>query len=166
MDEQQLIPESAPTGRLSSNRWLGILAIVAFLLLLGAGYVWWRSRQPKTPVINQPTVQTNTVVNTAAVAPVETAPSKIPVIVKPDTDNDGLSDEEEKTAGTRADLADTDADKLTDYEEVKIYRTNPLVPDTDKDGYIDGLEVQNMMNPNGPGKLRDLKQAIELIKKN
>lgn len=165
MDEQQLSPASTPTGRLSSQRWLGILAVVAFLLLLGVGYLWWHNRSPQAAVTNQPTAQTNTVTN-STVAPVAAAPRKITVNAKPDADGDGLTDDEEKTAGTKIDLVDTDLDNLTDYEEVKIYRTNPLLPDSDKDGYLDGNEVRNGMNPSGPGTLRDLKQAIEQLKKN
>jgi hypothetical protein len=70
-----------------------------------------------------------------------------------DTDNDGLTDEEEKVYGTNPAALDTDADGLSDYEEIKIYKTNPLLPDTDGDSYLDGAEVKNGYNPNGAGKL-------------
>ena len=40
-----------------------------------------------------------------------------------------------------------------DYDEVKVYFTNPIKNDTDGDGYMDGIEVQNGYDPNGPGKL-------------
>jgi len=70
-----------------------------------------------------------------------------------DSDNDGLTDVEEKAAGTNPNVIDTDNDGLSDYEEVKIYHTNPLVADTDGDGYLDGAEVKSGYNPNGPGKL-------------
>ena len=49
--------------------------------------------------------------------------------------------------------ADSDGDKLSDYDEVKTYGTDPLNPDTDADGYLDGEEVLNGYNPKGPGKL-------------
>jgi len=42
--------------------------------------------------------------------------------------------------------ADTDQDGLTDEEE-KIWKTNPAVADTDGDGYADGLEVANSYDP-------------------
>jgi len=70
-----------------------------------------------------------------------------------DTDGDGLTDAEEKIAGTNPNVVDTDGDGLSDYEEVKIYHTNPLNADTDGDGYLDGAEVKSGHNPNGPGKL-------------
>ena len=41
-------------------------------------------------------------------------------------------------------------------EEVKIYNTDPLNPDTDGDTYLDGEEVKGGYNPNGSGKLFEL----------
>jgi len=38
-------------------------------------------------------------------------------------------------------IADTDADGLTDTDETTIWFTNPLDPDTDNDGLLDGTEV-------------------------
>lgn len=70
-----------------------------------------------------------------------------------DSDSDGLTDAEEKLAGTNINVIDTDGDGLSDYEEVKIYHTNPLKADTDGDGYLDGDEVKNGYNPNGSGKM-------------
>lgn len=43
---------------------------------------------------------------------------------------------------------DTDNDGLTDEEE-KIYGTDPALPDTDSDGFLDTLEIQNLYNPIG-----------------
>lgn len=42
---------------------------------------------------------------------------------------------------------DTDKDGLTDYEEINIYRTDPLKADTDGDGYSDFVEVSTGHNP-------------------
>jgi hypothetical protein len=70
-----------------------------------------------------------------------------------DTDGDKLLDSEEQTFGTNINLADSDADGLSDYEEIKIYGINPLLSDTDSDGYSDGDEVKNGYNPKGDGKL-------------
>jgi hypothetical protein len=55
-------------------------------------------------------------------------------------------------ASSTAASLDSDNDGLTDAEE-KIYGTNPLNPDTDGDGYLDGAEVKAGYNPNGAGKL-------------
>jgi len=80
-----------------------------------------------------------------------------PSVTEPiDSDQDGLSDEEEETLGTNINSVDTDNDGLFDREEVKVYKTNPLAPDTDGDGYLDGDEVKDGYNPNGPGKLYEI----------
>jgi len=81
---------------------------------------------------------------------------KPPVIDKVhDTDQDGLSDEEEKKLGTDIDGVDTDNDGLFDREEVKVYKTDPLNEDSDGDGNLDGQEVKNGYDPLGSGVLFD-----------
>jgi hypothetical protein len=50
--------------------------------------------------------------------------------------------------GTR-NFADTDADGVTDYDEVNMYHTDPLEIDTDKDGFADGMELLARTNPSG-----------------
>lgn len=79
--------------------------------------------------------------------PVEAAP--------PDSDNDGLDDEEEVRRGTDPDLADTDSDGLTDGAEVVRYGTDPTNPDTDGDGFNDGQEVAAGYSPRGAGECRN-----------
>lgn len=110
-----------------------------------------------TPVITESpfarfgTNNTNTAANpgssdTNVVVPPE------PVIPK-DTDGDGLNDDEETILGTDIAVADTDKDGLSDYDEVRVYHTDPLNADTDGDGFKDGDEVKNGYNPVGAGKL-------------
>ncbi len=104
-------------------------------------------------------------INTTATPSGTTSPESI-VATKPpasqplDSDHDGLTDMDEKKAGTDPLKADTDADGLTDRQEVVVYHTNPLNPDADGDGVKDGDEVRTGTNPNGAGKLLDLQQAL------
>jgi len=72
-----------------------------------------------------------------------------------DSDDDGLTDEEEAALGTNPNAVDSDSDGLFDREEVKVYGTDPLKADTDGDGYSDGVEVKGGFNPLGWGKLFD-----------
>jgi lysyl endopeptidase len=72
----------------------------------------------------------------------------------PDSDGDGLSDEEELTgsAGAVTDPGnpDSDYDGLTDFEELRgvfSYVTDPNNPDTDNDGIPDYLEIFFGLNP-------------------
>lgn len=59
-----------------------------------------------------------------------------------DSDADGLTDEDEARYGTDPLDPDTDKDGLKDGEEVHTYKTDPLNPDTDWDGLKDGAEVK------------------------
>lgn len=96
-------------------------------------------------------VTTPTEVATTTTTSIETdVPVFVPII---DSDDDGLTDDEEIIAGTNINIIDTDNDGVSDYEEVKIYKSNPLNADSDGDGYQDGQEIRSGYNPNGPGKL-------------
>ena len=66
--------------------------------------------------------------------PAPTAPKK------PDTDGDGLTDEEERRLGTNPRLKDTDFDGVMDKAEVRL-NTDPQDWDSDDDGQGDGLEI-------------------------
>jgi len=77
-----------------------------------------------------------------------------------DSDQDGLSDEQELQLGTDINSIDTDNDGLFDKDEVLVYKTDPLNPDTDGDGFIDGTEVGGGYNPLGDGELYSLQEEI------
>lgn len=75
-----------------------------------------------------------------------------------DSDQDGLTDEEETNIYlTDINSSDTDQDGLFDREEARVYHTDPKNKDSDGDGYLDGEEVKGNYNPNGPGKLYEIK---------
>lgn len=95
-------------------------------------------------------------------APTEESASSVPLQMENDSilfgepidsDGDGLDDVRENEIGTRPDLSDTDNDGLKDGDEVIVWKTNPLNPDSDGDKFPDGTEVKNNYNPLGPGKL-------------
>ena len=44
---------------------------------------------------------------------------------------------------------DSDSDGLSDTEEKLVYKTDPRLPDSDSDGFLDGNEVYHRYNPNG-----------------
>jgi len=73
-----------------------------------------------------------------------------------DIDGDGLLNGFETSLGTDPYLADTDADGITDGDEVNIYLTNPLVVDTDGDGLTDGEEVYSYFTSPLVSNLGDL----------
>ncbi|WP_244239108.1 adventurous gliding motility protein AgmC [Corallococcus carmarthensis] len=57
-----------------------------------------------------------------------------------DSDNDGLTDDEEIAQGTNPNNPDTDGDGIPDGVEVKVGGTDPLDDDSDDDGILDGNE--------------------------
>lgn len=139
---------------------LGIV-VVAALLVVGGRFLYARYFQSDAMMPESPdTVRTPgapAVVNQqpAVTEPTPTAPVAPTTVsdLPQDTDGDGLSDDDERLAGTDPQSADSDLDGLFDREEILIYRTNPLNADSDNDGYKDGEEVKNGYNPNGPGKI-------------
>jgi len=62
-----------------------------------------------------------------------------------DSDNDGLTDIEERQQGTNVNYFDTDGDGLSDYIEVKVEHTNPLNKNTDGDRYDDGEDNEPLI---------------------
>ena len=68
--------------------------------------------------------------------------------INPDTDGDGLDDNEEvNTYSTNPLNSDTDSDLLSDSDEVNVYGTNPLLADTDSDGEDDEFELFQGTDP-------------------
>ncbi len=67
-----------------------------------------------------------------------------------DYDDDGLTTREEMTLGTDPTQADTDNDRINDYDEINVWHTVPLVADTDKDDIVDGDEVKIGLDPTNP----------------
>ena len=68
----------------------------------------------------------------------------------PDTDGDGIQDGAERDAGTSPLLADSDNDGLGDNAEPGL-NTDPTKADTDGDGALDGAEVAFGSDPNDAG---------------
>ncbi|MCA9553639.1 MAG: hypothetical protein KC933_26605 [Myxococcales bacterium] len=73
----------------------------------------------------------------------------VDVIPPPDSDGDGLSDDEEATLHTDPSRADTDRDGLGDGEELDL-GTDPLDADSDDDGVPDGRD--GTADPDGDGR--------------
>ena len=126
-----------------------LLIVVVIVIILGVG-AWLALRYS---VFSPKTIEEAPEIG----AEKTTELPEVPVVpeVKPpvDSDNDGLTDEEELLLGTDALLPDSDADGLSDRDEVKVYKTDPLDSDTDKDGFFDGEEVKNGYDPKGSGRL-------------
>ena len=145
--------------------FLIIIACVIIIVIGGlVGLAWWRS-QPKPESTNGNQNNNQAVNNNNLSNVVEENINKTPVVIPnvnttvigpADSDRDGLTDEEEATLGTNPQVADTDGDGLSDFAEVHIYHSNPLLADSDKNGTSDGDEVSAGENPAGSGRLFDI----------
>ncbi len=163
------------------NMILAIIAFVVVLLIIGGAatyfFVFKKSSEVLTPQVEQ--VETEAPSTVSEQQPFDTqelpvgktqpSPEQQSILEEEpqvqteqpattaetplDTDQDGLSDEEETGLQTDINSADTDSDGLTDREEVQVYKTSPLSADTDSDGFLDKQELDNGFDPNGSGKL-------------
>jgi len=64
-----------------------------------------------------------------------------------DSDSDGATNLQEYRAASLPNNHDTDADGVSDGDEINVYHTNATAKDTDGDGMDDGWEVQHHLNP-------------------
>ena len=67
-----------------------------------------------------------------------------------DLSNNGLTNEEELVHGTDFAVSDSSRSGLSDYEELRVYGTDPLDTDTDDDGIPDSSEVMMGADPTDP----------------
>ncbi|MHA2425917.1 MAG: fascin domain-containing protein [Candidatus Thorarchaeota archaeon] len=67
--------------------------------------------------------------------------SVTPIANQSDSDSDGLYDSVELVIGTNVLGNDTDSDLLDDYVEIMVYGTDPLLPDSNDDEFLDYDEV-------------------------
>lgn len=141
--------------------------LIAVLLLLVAGIsagIWvLRNRRVATKTTTAATQQTSTAQGGVPTVSKSSNKNQRTVVIQPDSDADGLTDAEEIQLGTNPNDPDTDHDGLTDREEVRIYGTDPKNPDTDHDGMNDGDEVHSGRNPKGEGELLNLPAAIQQL---
>lgn len=166
--------EPEPEGKIVADRYTGtgghlwktiLIVVIAFVAMGLAAYLAYTFMNPKADkVVETPGGQTAGETDENAVIPDgkgdgQGTPDVPDVQIVIDTDGDGLTNDEEKAAGTNVAKPDTDNDLLGDREEVQVYGTDPLRADTDDDGYTDGQEVRSGYNPNGPGKILEIPSA-------
>lgn len=154
----------------SSQKTLLVIVGIVVLFLAGVGAWYFVLRNttvlPKTSGTKASTNAQRGTVTKNANAPATIVRPEIPQQVA-DDDRDGLLNSEETSKyGTNDKNPDTDADGLSDGQEVRVYHTNPLKADTDGDGKSDSAEIRAATDPNGPGQLLDLTNAIQGLNNN
>lgn len=170
------IPEYSGKAKVTRKIMVILGIIFGILIVGGLGFLSYKKFQKTTPLNQNQKLNKNINQNLNKYlnnqVPGETPPPAQLVnlnIELPapclDNDGDGLCNEEEKELKTKIDNPDSDGDELSDLVEVKIYQTDPLDPDTDNDGYLDGEEVKAGYNPKGSGKLLDLEKELKNLQK-
>ncbi len=150
-------PPPAPTVTTVSVKEPGIahhrmvvVGVIIAIILLVIGFLFLRNYLNSRAAAG---IQSNS----NAVGTEEKIPNELdlPIIedTTHDTDMDGISDIEEETIGTTDRDFDSDGDGLSDLNERSVWKTNPTNPDSDGDGFFDGVEVFNGYNPLGEGSL-------------
>lgn len=138
---------AVPQKQSSSRKKLVVIGGIVLLVLLISGFLAIRYVQQNTEV--------------RVVTP-EPPPVVVPPIPEPEEEvtpeePEDLEEEPIEDAFPTDILpgVDSDSDGLTDVEEESIYLTDPKLPDTDADGFLDGNEVFHGYNPGGtaPGTL-------------
>lgn len=129
--------QGKPHGKVAVLIGIGVLLVLGLFVFVYFRFVKPAPVEPvPVPVVVEPP-PTPPVVIEPPVTPPPTAvvTSPFPEVARPGTDSD--------------------SDGLTDIEEQMIYGTDPRLPDTDGDGFLDGNEVFHLYNPTGiaPGTL-------------
>ncbi len=137
-----LPPEFLPQIAKKKNYlWLIVAAAVVLVVGGGVGAYFYLVRKNVPP----PTVST---------VPVPPPPPPAPLIPEPappaPTSTPPVPELPLPTPPVLQAAPDSDGDGLTDDEEV-IYKTDPHNPDTDADNFIDGNEVFKLYSPIAPG---------------
>lgn len=111
------------------------IIIIILAILLVVGVVYGASRLFRS--VNKPAQSAAAKLEQKTLAEGKAIKQTFTAIEVTDKDLDGLSDVEEAKLGTNPNLADTDGDGINDYDEVNIYKTNPLKYDTYGLGHSD-----------------------------
>lgn len=155
------VPQEAP---FSGRKILVFISVILILIVLGFGSLWIYTSFIKKDAENGFTSPTDTDTNTDTTptipssdtsnsTPTDSTEDSVLFGEPVDTDSDGIVDTDEAAYGTDTLNWDSDADELSDGDEVMIWKTDPRVFDSDNDGYGDGAEIKNGYSPVGPGKL-------------
>jgi len=157
----KFIPKSKK--KKSNKVVLVILIILAVACLAGLAVFLFNKeverlkREKQAPVVNQNIEEGQPQEEVTITPPGEELPP--PII--PTTTEELLATTTPTTTEELISVLDTDNDGLTEEEE-KLYKTDPLIPDSDGDGYLDGEEVTSLYSPISLGGKLDTSGLVNL----
>lgn len=144
-----------------------VIIIIGIIVICVSVVIWYFmfSSDDEVPILDESTgVTTTTTENTPDTQMIDDTISARDRLIElrpefaNDVDRDGLTAEQEAQYGTSDTEFDSDADGLSDVEEIERWKTDPTNPDTDGDSYADAFEIANGYNPNGSGMLPEEEQ--------
>lgn len=174
MPERFYVKKIKKEGKGPKTILVVIMLLIVLGLMAGAAYLFTKSLEKEKPAPTPPANVPAANVPAANVPVVNiptNVPTNIPVNVPPaPVCGNGECESGENSTNCPTDCPppppppptilpsapDQDQDGLT-AEEERVYSTDSTKPDTDADGYVDGLEVVNLYNPAGfaPVKIED-----------
>lgn len=122
-----------------------LFTIVLLLVIISAGLVVFKVAQKS--VSNEARVDERGKLDGETATPSVSAPQGTPRLTGLDSDGDTIPDNMEIGYGTDPFNPDTDNDGLSDWDERAFWKTDPLNPDTDGDGFTDGQEADAGYDP-------------------
>jgi hypothetical protein len=128
------------------RRQVLIGGVSIFILCIILAFIWYRQQQIMQNVSTYSSVKSEMVVQQVMMN-TSTYTAAI------DADLDGIPNSEEATLGTSNRDFDSDHDGISDWDEIHTWKTNPMVIDSDGDGFSDGIEIIRGYNPLGKGTL-------------
>ena len=167
-----------PANLFTSGKFLAIGGAVIFVIIVALVglYYWWQTTS-QTPTTIPTPVGNNNVNTTVPTTTVPVSTSTETVVPTTTTEATSTAAAPTTTIVTNnlefpsqllADAIDTDSDGISDVAEEEIFKTDPILADTDGDKYPDGLEIDNLYDPNGfsPKKLIDSGNVSEFTNPN
>ncbi|TSA46537.1 hypothetical protein D4R52_00350 [bacterium] len=127
-------PLTLPEEPKSNKLWIILGTALVIVILAVVGYFFYNK-------------STDTSKNTGNNNTSTPAPDTSAADLNKDTDKDGLTDTDEAKLGTSATNPDTDGDGVADGDEVHVYASDPLLLDSNANGYDDGQEIANGYSP-------------------
>lgn len=146
--------------RLSLSAWVGIISVIIFIAVIIVFVLLYTATSEPAPLpapeVSAPVVtvqpQTPAEETQPVITPSEPQPQPVSAVKLPAV-----------AIGLLAKDTDTDQDALTDVEE-RLFLTSSAVPDTDQDSFIDGLETRNLYDPATPGALLEVSPQVKTVR--
>lgn len=144
--------------RLSSTAILVMVLLFVAVLVGVVVFLFVTRETPAAPIAQVPVAETP-----VTPQPTPTTPEPTPTQPVPTTPVTPVVDIPQFVSGSLPTSVDTDQDSLSDVEE-QLFLTSVAVPDTDQDGFLDGIELRNQYDPATPRALLEVSPQVKIVR--